>query len=194
MVFSKNNLILIIHFCLPSILALSCYPPPERVLPIPAHCRDLATAILYASFKPLGNDPKSWGRGLPTTPDTERLPKLYWLVDRPYGPSTCALLVDTIPLDPFAVETFRLRTVGIAAERIIGTCLMGRSQVGSEPMGKTKGVEASLIRHDGSSFLGTEAPRVEVVFGQNNGSLLSTTRNTTAGRSWTTASVAIDTA
>ena len=52
------------------------------MLPIPAQCRDLANALAYAANLPGGNAPKDWGRQLPNTAHTEKLPKVYWFGGR----------------------------------------------------------------------------------------------------------------
>ena len=131
-------------------LSLMCYYPPRGMLPIPAHCRDLAGALIYASLLPGGNDLKTWGRFLPSAGNTEKLPKLYWLAGR--GPTTCALELDAIPANPHAVEEFGLKAVAEATDRILNVCLYGRSQVGNETLGRTKGIVAKLGRTDGPRF------------------------------------------
>ena len=64
------------------------------------------------------------------------------------GPTTCALELDVIPSEPLAVENFGLANVATAANNILNICLYGRSQIGSELLGETKGVSASLVRTD----------------------------------------------
>lgn len=46
------------------------------------------------------------------------------------------------------METFRLRTVGIATERIVEACLVRQGKLGREGLGERRRVEASLLRSD----------------------------------------------
>ena len=116
------------------------------MLPIPAHCRDLADALKYAASLPRGNELKKWGRQLPSAGNTERVPKVYWLAGR--GPTTCAVELDAVPANPDAVEEFGLKLVAEAANRIVNTCIYGQSRVGNETLGPTKGIVAELRRTD----------------------------------------------
>lgn len=120
------------------------------MLPIPAHCRDLAGALTYAASLPRGNDLKKWGRSLPSAGATENLPKIYWLAGR--GPTTCAVELDAVPTNPDAVEEFGLKVVAEAAAMIVNICVYGQSRVGNETLGPTKGVVAELRRTDTPRF------------------------------------------
>ena len=131
-------------------LSLRCYPPRRGMLPIPAHCRDLAGALTYAASLPRGNDLKRWGRSLPSAGDTENVPKLYWLAGR--GPTTCAVELDAVPSKPDAVEEFGLKAVAQAAARIVNICVYGQSRVGNETLGPTEGIVAELRRTDSPRF------------------------------------------
>ncbi|KAI4089860.1 MAG: hypothetical protein LQ344_005119 [Seirophora lacunosa] len=128
--------------------SLNCYPPPEPrgQLPLLEHCQELAYALDTASHLPYSNDPKEWGRGLPSTDFTEHLPKVYWLPGR--GPLTCALALDAEPGFPDAREVFRIGDVARAATGIVNRCLIARRQVGSEGLGRTGRVLAKLVRTD----------------------------------------------
>lgn len=125
--------------------SLQCFDPPNDPLPAPAHCQHLSTVLAYAARIPSKNIRKDWGRGLPSTAFTETLPKLFWLAGRPI-PSTCGINIDVAPGTPLAVEKFDLMAVAVAAEKILRICLYGRSQVGSEPLGPTKHVLATMRR------------------------------------------------
>lgn len=75
--------------CLISIShAMECLPPRGN-LPTVRDCRDLTDAIAYLARLPGENNLKTWGRRLPSTPDTQKVPKIYWIVGR--GPTTCAV-------------------------------------------------------------------------------------------------------
>ena len=71
---------------------------------------------------------KAWGRRLPTTDDTQKVPKLFWIGGR--GPVTCAVHVDVDDYDPIAVDNFRLSDVAAAAEDVIAQCLIPKGKVG----------------------------------------------------------------
>lgn len=66
----------------------------RSALPIVHHCQDLTDAIAYLSRLPNENNLRAWGRHLPTGPDTEKVPKVYWIVGR--GPTTCAVHVECV--------------------------------------------------------------------------------------------------
>ena len=120
--------------------------PPFGPLPIPVHCQILVNGLAYAATLPDGKVSKEWGRNLPNTATTMKLPKAFWLSRR--GLSTCALELDGIPTDRSAVGNFTLKDVATAAERILSVCLYGRSQVGTELLGDTKRVMAEMVRSD----------------------------------------------
>ena len=58
------HVIFLSFFFSPS-LSLRCFPPSKGILPIPAHCRDLANALAYAARLPEHKNPYEWGRRLP---------------------------------------------------------------------------------------------------------------------------------
>lgn len=124
--------------------------PPRGALPTVKDCRDLTNAILYLASLPGENNMKTWGRRLPSTPDTQKVPKIYWIVGR--GPTTCAVHVDVNADDIFAVDTFRVSTVGMAAERIVDRCLVGEGQIGLEYPGVERYVYAKIVRTDAPLF------------------------------------------
>lgn len=137
---------------LPFSFALDCYPPPRSgALPILEHCNELVHALIIASRLPHLNDPKTWGRGLPSGINSEHLPKVYWLPGR--GPQSCALSLDVDPLYPDAREVFGLSAIRVAAARIIRICLVGRGQIGRDRLGSMGKVVAKLLRTDGPLML-----------------------------------------
>ena len=71
---------------------------------------------------------KVWGRELPTTLDTQKVPKVFWISGR--GPTTCAIHVDVDAYSPFAVDSFRVSDVASAAEEVIAQCLVPARKVG----------------------------------------------------------------
>ena len=91
-------------------------------------CRDIAEAVSSLSQLPNENKLKAWGRGLPTTLDTQQLPTVFWLSGR--GPTTCAIHVDVDAFSPFAVDNFRLSDVATAATEVIDQCLIRKRKVG----------------------------------------------------------------
>lgn len=97
-------------------------------LPTIKDCNDIAEAVNYLSRLPGENYKKAWGRWLPTTPDTEKLPKVFWISGR--GPTTCAINVDVDAYDTLAVDDFRVSDVASAAEEVIAECLLPRRKVG----------------------------------------------------------------
>ncbi|KAI4202023.1 MAG: hypothetical protein LQ346_002045 [Caloplaca aetnensis] len=131
----------------PFSFALDCYAPPhDGALPILEHCNELVHALIMACRLPHMNEPKTWGRGLPSNIRSEHLPKVYWLPGR--GPQSCALSIDADPLHPDAREVFNLNAIRLAAARIVNICLVGRRQVGRDRLGRTGKVIAKLVRTD----------------------------------------------
>lgn len=126
---------------------LQCIPPPGAPPTFP-DCRDLTNAIAFAARLPAENVQKSWGRNLPTTPDTVTLPRVYWL--RNLGPTTCAVHVDVSAVDYFAVDEFKLHDVGVAAEMVVAVCLMRLSLIGFGYPGLGRHVYAKVVRIDDS--------------------------------------------
>ena len=98
------------------------------LLPTIRDCIDIAEAVGWLSQLPRENDMKAWGRGLPTTSDTQQIPKVFWISGR--GPVTCAIHVDVDAYSPFAVESFRLSDVALAAEEVIAQCLIPKRKIG----------------------------------------------------------------
>lgn len=74
-------------------LSTECFHA-RSALPIIRECQELTDAIAYLSRLPNENNVKAWGRHLPTGPDTEKVPKVYWIVGR--GPRTCAVHVECV--------------------------------------------------------------------------------------------------
>ena len=71
---------------------------------------------------------KAWGRNLPTTLDTQKVPKVFWISGR--GPTTCAVHVDVDAYIPWAVDDFRVSDVAAAGGQVLAECLVARSKIG----------------------------------------------------------------
>ena len=142
--FSTSSLFFLSSLCTVA-QCLRCISPPGALPTLP-DCRDLTNAIAYVSRLPGENVRKSWGRRLPETPDTVNLPRVYWLSGR--GPSTCAVHVDVSADDYLAVDEFRLRSVGVAAERVVAQCLLRLSQIGFSYPSPSHHVYAKIVRTD----------------------------------------------
>ncbi len=138
----------------PSSLGTECFHA-RRALPIVSHCRDIIQAIEDLSRMPGENQLRAWGRDLPTTPDTMKIPKIYWIGGR--GPVTCAVHVDVNPLDATAVESFTQRSVALSAGRVMDKCLVRQALIGLDyPLG-AEHIYAMIVRTDAP--LGLELPR-----------------------------------
>ena len=98
------------------------------LLPTIKDCEDLTTAITYLSRLPGENNVRAWGRRLPTTLETQKVPKVFWISGR--GPSTCAISVDVDSYDLFAIDDFRLADVASAGDEVIAQCLSAKRKVG----------------------------------------------------------------
>ncbi|CAD6570781.1 MAG: hypothetical protein ASARMPRED_003931 [Alectoria sarmentosa] len=117
------------------------------LLPTVRDCNDLIEAISWLSRLPNENNMKAWGRRLPTTLDTQKVPKVFWISGR--GPTTCAVHVDVDSYDLFAVDDFRLADVASAAEEVVTQCLSAKSKVGlAYPAGPDGYVHAKVVRTD----------------------------------------------
>ena len=128
--------------------SMICYPTPTK-LPRFRDCEDLLNAITYVSSLPSESQPRTWGRRLPDTDTTNSLPKLYYFNDeRTPGFSTCAVEVDVDPTYFWAVETFTLARVGVAAEHIVDKCLENNRLVGLATLGDGGKVQARVFRTD----------------------------------------------
>ena len=101
---------------------------------------------------------KAWGRRLPTTLDTQKVPKVFWIVGR--GPTTCAVHVDVDAYDLFAVDDFRLADVASAAEEVVAQCLSAKSKVGlAYPAGVDGHVHAKVRAFGGRPVYSFINPR-----------------------------------
>ena len=121
------------------------------LLPTIRDCHDIAEAISLLSRNPSENTMKAWGRRLPTTPDTEMVPKVFWISGR--GPTTCAIHVDVDAYDPWAVDDFRLSDVASAADEVIAQCLVAKSKLGlAYPAGLDGHVHAKVKNFEGRPF------------------------------------------
>ncbi|CAF9930353.1 hypothetical protein IMSHALPRED_008149 [Imshaugia aleurites] len=126
--------------------AAICTTAPS-LLPTVSDCNDLTGAINWLSSLPGENTMKAWGRRLPTTDDTQKVPKVFWIAGR--GPTTCAIHVDVDSYDLWAVDDFRLRDVATAAEEVVAQCLVAKSKVGlAYPAGPDGHVHAKVVRTD----------------------------------------------
>ena len=86
---------------------------------------------------------RAWGRRLPTTRDTQSVPKIFWIAGR--GPITCAIHVDVDAFDPLAVDDFRLADVASAGDDVIAQCLATQRKVGwAYPAGPDGKVQAKV--------------------------------------------------
>ena len=119
-----------------------CTSAPS-LLPTINDCKDIAEAISWLSRMPDENNMKAWGRRLPTTLDTQNVPKVVWLSGR--GPTTCAIHVDVDAYDTFAIDDFRLSDVALAAKDVIDQCLIAKRKVGlAYPAGADGHVHAKV--------------------------------------------------
>ena len=119
-----------------------CITAPS-LLPTVNDCNDLVDAISWLSRLPGENNMKAWGRRLPTTLDTQKVPKVFWISGR--GPTTCAIHVDVDAYDLFAVDDFRLSDVASAGEEVVAQCLSAKSKVGlAYPAGPDGNVHAQV--------------------------------------------------
>ncbi len=124
-------------------------------LPTVKDCNDLTDAIRWLSSLPNENNVKAWGRRLPTTLDTQKVPKVFWISGR--GPTTCAVHVDVDPYDLWAVDNFRLSDVASAGEEVVAQCLSAKSKVGlAYPAGPDGEVHAKVRTFGGGPIYSTE--------------------------------------
>ena len=101
---------------------------------------------------------KAWGRRLPTTFDTQKVPKVFWISGR--GPTTCAVHVDVDAYDLWAVDDFRLADVASAGEEVVAQCLSPRRMVGlAYPAGPDGLVHAKVRSFRGRSLHSAHNPR-----------------------------------
>ena len=123
--------------------AVVCIRPPA-LLPTISDCTTIVEAIGWLSRMQGENTMRAWGRRLPTTPDTQKVPKVFWISGR--GPTTCAVHVDVDAYVPWAVDDFRLSDVAAAGEQVLAECLMARSKIGlAYPAGMDGHVYAKVI-------------------------------------------------
>lgn len=130
---------------LPSSLEVECFHA-RSALPILSHCQDITDAIAYLSRMPGENDLRAWGRRLPTSQYTEKLPKVYWLSGR--GPTTCAVQVDVNPTNYFAVDSFRQSNVSVCAARVVDQCLARQRRIGLDYPTQKEYVYVKIVRSD----------------------------------------------
>ena len=123
--------------------AVVCIRAPA-LLPTISDCTTIVEAIGWLSRMQGENTMRAWGRHLPTTLDTQKVPKVFWISGR--GPTTCAVHVDVDAYHPWAVDDFRLSDVAAAGEQVVAQCLMARSKIGlAYPAGMDGHVYAKVI-------------------------------------------------
>lgn len=122
-------------------------------LPTVKDCKDIVEAVTYLSSLPGENVRKAWGRQLPTTYHTEKLPKVFWISGR--GPITCAINVDVDAYDTWAVEDFRVSDVASAAKGVVDECLVPRRKVGLAYPAGADGLVHARVRAISTVNLGT---------------------------------------
>ncbi|KAF6224283.1 hypothetical protein HO133_010858 [Letharia lupina] len=126
--FQSSLLLLFAPFTIYTLAQAAICTTAPGLLPTVSDCTDLLEAISWLSRMPGENNMKAWGRRLPTTLDTQKVPKVYWISGR--GPTTCAVHVDVDSYDLWAVDDFRLADVASAGEEVVAQCLSAKSKVG----------------------------------------------------------------
>ncbi|KAF6235280.1 hypothetical protein HO173_006474 [Letharia columbiana] len=145
--FQSSLLLLFAPFTIYTLSQAAICTPAPGLLPTVSDCTDLLEAISWLSRMPGENNMKAWGRRLPTTLDTQKVPKVYWISGR--GPTTCAVHVDVDSYDLWAVDDFRLADVASAGEEVVAQCLSAKSKVGlAYPAGADGLVHAKVVRTD----------------------------------------------
>ena len=124
---------------------IECYRA-RTAIPLAGHCQALVEAIEYLSGMPGENNVRSWGRHLPTTPQTMKVPKVYWIGGR--GPDTCAVHVDVRSTDLFAVDSFRQSDVARSATRVVAACLVRQLKLGLDYPTELEHVYVKIVRSD----------------------------------------------
>ena len=123
--------------------AVVCIRAPA-LLPTVSDCTTIVEAIGWLSRMHGENTMRAWGRRLPTTADTQKVPKVFWISGR--GPTTCAVHVDVDAYHPWAVDDFRLSDVAAAGEQVVAQCLISRGKIGlAYPAGMDGHVYAKVI-------------------------------------------------
>ena len=138
-------------FTLLSLSSLSsawvCFPAPD-ILPVASDCVAVINGIDWFSRLPGENVQKRWGRHLPVTPDTETLPRWYWIEGR-QPPTTCAVVLDVDGMDFWEIDTFRLSAVARATTTVYSKCLVNKGQIGLDFPSEEGHVYAKLERLSG---------------------------------------------
>lgn len=128
------------------------------LLPTISDCNELIEAITWLSRIPGENNMKAWGRRLPTSLDTQKVPKVFWISGR--GPTTCAIHIDVDPYDLWAVDDFRLADVATVGEEVVAQCLSAKNKVGlAYPAGADGHVHAKVRAFQGTSIASINNPR-----------------------------------
>ena len=141
-----SQFLLVLATLCPRCLGTECFHA-RSALPILWHCQDLVNAIAGLARRPGENHLKEWGRRLPTTEQTQSLPKFYYIVGAVL-PTTCAVKVDVDRTDSFAVDPFRQSDVAAASERVVGRCLLRQRLIGLDYPSEAGHVYAMIIRTD----------------------------------------------
>ena len=145
MMFQLSFLVLSASFTVYTFSQAAICTSSRGLLPTINDCNDIAEAIDLLSRMPHENKMRAWGRGLPTTDDTQMIPKVFWLTGR--GPTTCAVHVDVDAYDVWAVDDFRLSDVASAAQEVIAQCLVPKRKLGlAYPAGADGRVHAKVRR------------------------------------------------
>lgn len=132
-------------------LGIECFHA-RSALPIISHCEDLINALAWLSRLPGENDVRAWGRRLPTTAETQNIPKVYF-IDDPAISTTCAVEVDVDRTDSFAVDSFRLSDVAAASARVVDECLVRQRLIGLDYPSEAGHVYVKIKRTDAPAEL-----------------------------------------
>lgn len=127
-------------------LEIECFHA-RSALPYISHCQDLNNAIAWLARMPGENDVRAWGRHLPTTAETQKIPKLYF-IDGPAISTTCTVKVDVDRTDSFAVDSFRLSDVAAASARVVDDCLVRQRLIGLDYPSEAGHVYVKIMRTD----------------------------------------------
>lgn len=149
-----RTLVILATLC-PKSLEIECFHA-RSALPNISHCQELTNAIAWLSRMPGENNVRAWGRRLPTTAETQELPKVYF-IDGPAISTTCTVKVDVDRTDSFAVDSFRLSDVAAASARVVDECLVGQRLIGLDYPSEAGHVYVKIIRTDAPAEL--ELPR-----------------------------------
>ncbi len=121
-----QEFLLTVTFCLYSTsLATECF---SGDLPSIQDCQILVMTLYRLAHMPGQDEPKEYGRTMETDIYSEKIPKSYFL-DGPEN-YNCAIYLDVNADDYYAVDTFRLEDIAVAANTVLGHCIIARGQLG----------------------------------------------------------------